>query len=184
MASSTQIQTEPAPSAPVAEPPTSEKPASAAVVAEASAAKMPAGDGQAQGSKGDDKQDGKPKASKRAKKSKDAAVAEADAVGPSVAAHPRAARGVARARGWGGLGGFLIAGYLSLPTGTLAGAGLRALIAGIVCYVVAWAGAVFLWRRLVMLELRAKEHALHAAAGGHDAASALPAQANGARAAV
>ena len=77
--------------------------------------------------------------------------------GPNVAAHPRAARAVARAKSWGGLVGFLLGGYLSLPTNTLAGAGLRALVAGVVCYVVAWGGAVFLWRRLVMLEIKARE---------------------------
>ena len=76
---------------------------------------------------------------------------------PSVAAHPKAALSVARAKGWGGLAGFLIAGYLSLPTSTLAEAGLRALVAGSICYVAAWAGAVFVWRRLVMVELRNRE---------------------------
>ena len=88
---------------------------------------------------------------------------------PSVAAHPRAARSVARAKGWGGLAGFLIAGYLSLPTGTLAGAALRALVAGSVCYVAAWAGAVFVWRRLVVLEIKNREQqllsAVHTAEG-------------------
>jgi len=73
--------------------------------------------------------------------------------GPSVALHPRARLHVARAKGWAGLLGFLIAGYLSLPTSTLAGAALRALVAGVVCYLVAWAGAVFIWRQLVMLEM-------------------------------
>jgi len=81
----------------------------------------------------------------------------ANSQAPSVAAHPKAAQSVARAKGWGGLAGFLIAGYLSLPTSTLAEAGLRALIAGSVCYVAAWAGAVFVWRRLVMVELRNRE---------------------------
>jgi hypothetical protein len=71
---------------------------------------------------------------------------------------------VARAKGWGGLGGFLIAGYLSLPTGTLAEAGLRALVAGSVCYVAAWAGAVFIWRRLVVIEIKGREQKLLAAA--------------------
>jgi hypothetical protein len=96
---------------------------------------------------------------KPAKKGKAKGGAEAGAAAgtPSVAAHPKAARSVARAKGWGGLAGFLIAGYLSLPTSTLAEAGLRALIAGTVCYVVAWAGAVFVWRRLVMVELRNRE---------------------------
>lgn len=79
---------------------------------------------------------------------------------PSVAAHPRAARAVAQAKGWGGLAGFFIAGYLSLPTGTLAEAGLRALIAGSVCYLAAWAGAVFVWRRLVIVEIKGREQAL------------------------
>ena len=66
---------------------------------------------------------------------------------------PRAA--VARAKGWGGLVGFVLGGYLSLPTNTLAAAGVRALMAGVVCYVAAWAGAVFLWRRLVISRSRA-----------------------------
>jgi hypothetical protein len=73
--------------------------------------------------------------------------------GPSVAAHPRAALNVARVKGWSGLLGFLVGGYLSLPTSTLAGAGLRALVAGIACYLVAWAGAVIVWRQIVMLEI-------------------------------
>lgn len=82
----------------------------------------------------------------------------AEAIGPSVAAHPRAALHVARAKGWAGLLGFLLGGYLSLPTSTLAGAALRALLAGVACYLVAWAGAVFVWRQLVMLEVaRARE---------------------------
>jgi hypothetical protein len=90
--------------------------------------------------------------------------------GPSVAAHPRAARAVARAKGWGGLGGFLLGGYLALPTSTLAGAGLRALEAGVVGYVAVWAGAVFVWRRLVILELKGREQTLLA-----EAQSQLPA---------
>jgi hypothetical protein len=104
----------------------------------------------------------KTKDAKKEKKGKkgEPAVETQDAQGPSVAAHPRAARGVARARGWGGLAGFLIAGYLSLPTSTLAAAGLHALLAGVVCYVVAWAGALFVWRRLVVLEIKAREHEL------------------------
>jgi hypothetical protein len=101
------------------------------------------------------------KESKRSKSGKGATVAS-DV--PSVAAHPRAARTVALAKGWGGLGGFLIAGYLSLPTSTLAAAALRALVAGSVCYVVAWAGAVFIWRRLVMVEIKGREQRLLAGA--------------------
>jgi hypothetical protein len=92
-------------------------------------------------------------------KAEHAASAE-DSASPSVAAHPRAARAVVQAKAWGGLAGFFIAGYLSLPTGTLAEAALRALIAGSVCYVAAWAGAVFVWRRLVIVEIKGREQAL------------------------
>jgi hypothetical protein len=101
-------------------------------------------------------------ASKSAKGTKGAAKGQAgsDSGKPSVAAHPRAARSVAQAKGWGGLAGFLIAGYFSLPTSTLAEAGLRALVAGSVCYVAAWAGAVFVWRRMVMIEVRGREQQL------------------------
>jgi hypothetical protein len=82
----------------------------------------------------------------------DGGESAAGAGGPSVAAHPRAALHVARAKGWGGLLGFALGGYLSLPTSTLAVAGLRALLAGVACYLAAWAGAVFVWRHLVMLQ--------------------------------
>jgi predicted lipid-binding transport protein (Tim44 family) len=93
---------------------------------------------------------------------------------PSVAAHPRAARSVARAKSWGGLAGFVIAGYLSLPTGTLAEAGLRALVAGSVCYVATWAGAVFVWRRLVVLEIKSREQELLAATKADDKRAESP----------
>jgi hypothetical protein len=114
----------------------------------------------------------------------ESAKGAADAQGtPSVAAHPRAARSVARTKGWGGLAGFFIAGYMSLPTGTLAQAGLRALVAGAICYVAAWAGAVFVWRRLVVLEIKGREQQLLAGAtapsGGE--ASAAPVERSGAR---
>jgi hypothetical protein len=95
---------------------------------------------------------------------------EGDASVPSVAAHPRAARGVARAKGWGALIGFALGGYLSLPTNTVAEAGLRALLAGMVCYVAAWAGAVFVWRRVVVLELKGREQELVEAAVAASAA--------------
>jgi hypothetical protein len=38
------------------------------------------------------------------------------------------------------------------------------LIAGSVCYVAAWAGAVFVWRRLVIVEIKGREQALLASA--------------------
>jgi predicted lipid-binding transport protein (Tim44 family) len=104
------------------------------------------------------KKEKKDKPKGKGKEKKGAEPASAD--GPSVAAHPRAARAVATAKGWGGLIGFAAGGYLSLPTHTLADAGLRALVAGLACYVAAWAGAVFVWRRLVMLEIKAREQHL------------------------
>jgi hypothetical protein len=139
----------------VEQPPASE--AAIPVEAPPTAPQKPAGK-QAKG-KSSKSKDAKGKKGKGEK----AATAE-DSGSPSVAAHPRAARAVAQAKGWGGLAGFVIAGYLSLPTGTLAQAVLRALIAGSVCYVAAWAGAVFVWRRLVIVEIKGREQALLAGA--------------------
>jgi hypothetical protein len=96
----------------------------------------------------------------KGKKSAGAEGAGAGGSGLILAEHPRAARSVARAKAWGGLAGFLLGGYLSLPTQTLAGAGLRALAAGVVCYVAVWAAAVFLWRRLLVAELHQAKHDL------------------------
>jgi len=112
---------------------------------------------------------------KKGKGKKADTAQEPDADGPNIAAHPRAARGVARAKSWGGLIGFVLAGYLSLPTNTLAAAGLRALIAGVVCYVATWAGAVFVWRRLVMLEIKGREQQLLGGSRTAGSRRALPA---------
>ena len=94
------------------------------------------------------------------KKGKKNAAAPAAEGAMSIAAHPRAVRRVAQAKGWGGLVGFLAAGYLSLSTHTVAEAGFRALVAGVVCYAIVWAGAVFLWRHLVVAELRGRQQEL------------------------
>jgi hypothetical protein len=76
--------------------------------------------------------------------------------GPSVAAHPRASYQVRRAKGWGGIIGFGLAAYFSYKAGVpTADLGLRALIAGIVGYMIAWACAVTVWRQLVLAEVRA-----------------------------
>ena len=83
--------------------------------------------------------------------------------GPSIAAHPRASYQVRRAKGWGGLAGFAIAGYLSYKTGVpTVDVGLRAIVAGIVGYMLAWACAVTVWRQLVLAELRAAHERAHA----------------------
>jgi hypothetical protein len=125
--------------------------------------------------KGKDAKDAKKKGKKGKKGEDDEPDEDAGEGGPSVAAHPRAARAVARAKSWGGLIGFVLGGYLSLPTNTLAAAGLRALIAGVVCYVATWAGAVFLWRRLVILEIKGREQQLHTAVQAANARRQLPA---------
>jgi len=97
-----------------------------------------------------DKDDKKPKKAK----AKGGKSTGADAM--SVANHPRAGAQVARAKAWGGLGGFLLVGLLSLRAGVpTADALLRALLAGVVGYVATWAAAVLIWRHLVVAELRA-----------------------------
>jgi hypothetical protein len=96
----------------------------------------------------DEKQDKKEKKGKKGK-------ADASA-GPSLATHPRASYQVRRAKGWGGVAGFGIAAYLSHKAGVpLVDLGLRAIIAGMVGYLLAWACAVTVWRQLVLAELRA-----------------------------
>jgi hypothetical protein len=93
---------------------------------------------------------------KKDKKGKRKGKGAGDAAGPSVAAHPRASYQVRRMKGWGGIAGFAIAAYLSYKAGVpTVDLGLRALIAGIVGYMLAWACAVTVWRHLVLAELRA-----------------------------
>lgn len=128
-------------------------------------------------SKKDGKKDGKKDAKKKPKKGAEDAEEGSAADGPSVAGHPRAARAVARAKSWGGLLGFALAGYMSLPTSTVAQAGFRALAAGVICYVATWAGAVFVWRRFVILEIKAREQQLMTAAVGADPTEAPRARA-------
>ncbi|HUA47944.1 MAG TPA: hypothetical protein VMA77_22090 [Solirubrobacteraceae bacterium] len=98
--------------------------------------------------KGANQADGK-KDKKKGKGSGDAAA------GPSLAAHPRASYQVRRAKGWGGIAGFALAGYFSYKAGVpYFDLGMRALIAGIVGYMLAWACAVTVWRHLLVAELK------------------------------
>ncbi len=103
------------------------------------------------------KKDDKAKDADKKDKKKKGKKGEADASGgPSIAAHPRASYQVRRAKGWGGLAGFAIAAYLSYKAGVpTADLGLRAIIAGMVGYMLAWACSVTVWRHLVLAELRA-----------------------------
>ena len=65
-----------------------------------------------------------------------------------------------RAKGWGGIAGFGIAAYLSYKAGVpTVDLGLRAIVAGIAGYMLAWACAVTVWRHLVLAELRAARRA-------------------------
>ena len=87
-----------------------------------------------------------------------------------LAAHPRARRQIAAAKGWGGLVGFVLVGLLSLRAGVPEfEAGLRALGGGIGLYVLAWGGAVTVWREIAVAEVerarrRMREQAEAAAA--------------------
>jgi hypothetical protein len=92
---------------------------------------------------------------------------------PSVARHPRAGAQVARAKAWGGLGGFLLTAFLSWKAGVpVPSLLLRAIAGGVVGYVVLWAGAVTVWRHLVIAELRAVRVARVAEAERRAAATA------------
>ena len=109
-----------------------------------------------------------PKKADGSKKGKKAAVSE---TAISVAGHPRAAYSIRRAKGFGGLLGLLLVGWLSWRAGVLpVDAAIRALIGGITGYVACWMIAVQVWRHLVVAEARAaadraRERAAAAAAG-------------------
>jgi hypothetical protein len=73
----------------------------------------------------------------------------------SVAAHPRATRSIRQAKAWAGLIGFGLVGLMSYRAGVATfEVGIRALIAGVVLYVLVWAASVALWQRLVLTEAR------------------------------
>ena len=101
---------------------------------------------------------GKDKGGKKGKKGKASA-----ADGVSVAGHPRAAAQIRRAKGFGGIGFFAIAAYLSYKAGVPADqVALRALAVGIAGYMLTWACTVTVWRHLVLAELRAAVESGHA----------------------
>lgn len=102
------------------------------------------------------KKDEQPKDKKAKSKGKGKGAKSPDAGGPSVANHPRARAQVRRAKAIGGLVGFALAAYVSMKAGVPTDqVGLRALGAGIVGYLLAWAASVTVWRHLVIAELRA-----------------------------
>jgi hypothetical protein len=95
----------------------------------------------------------------KAKGKKDAAKGKKGKSGDgpvlSVARHPKAGPSVRRAKGWGGLAGFVVTAALSYAANVPAfEIGLRALAVGIAGYLVAWACSVTVWRVLLVAELR------------------------------
>ena len=75
----------------------------------------------------------------------------------SVSAHPRAIRSIRRSKAWAGLIAFVLVGWLSHRAGVDDfGVGVRALLAGIVLYLVTWRAGVALWQQLVLHEAKAE----------------------------
>lgn len=96
-------------------------------------------------------------------KKKDAAAEQLTTITPAgagdikVSAHPRAARAIPRVKAYGGLAGFVLMAWFSHRSGTdFVHLALRAIVGGMVAYVVAWAAAVYIWRQMVIAEIRAK----------------------------
>jgi hypothetical protein len=74
----------------------------------------------------------------------------------SIANHPRAHAQVRAAKGWGGLIGFVVAAALSVQASIPFVQVLeRALLFGIVGYLVAWALSMLVWKQLILAEQRA-----------------------------
>ena len=73
---------------------------------------------------------------------------------PSIVAHPRAQTSIRRWRGRAGLIGLIVVSILSLRAGVPAfDAVLRGLAGGVAAQFLAWAGAVVIWRHLVIAEI-------------------------------
>ena len=67
--------------------------------------------------------------------------------------HPRASSICRIARGWGGVGAFALVAFLGYEAGVpTASIGVRALLAGVVGYIVCWGAAVTVWRHLAVAE--------------------------------
>ena len=69
--------------------------------------------------------------------------------------HPRASDSIRRAKGWGGLAGFVVvAGAVYRNGGTLDEAGMRGLVGGVCGWMLAWIGAVAVWQQMLVGEAR------------------------------
>jgi protein-S-isoprenylcysteine O-methyltransferase Ste14 len=94
---------------------------------------------------------------------KDAAEAAGDDLRPRLSKHPRAQRQIREAKGWAGMAGFVLVALLSLQADLpLFDAGIRALIAGIGCYMIGWGIAVAIWRHVAQAEIVIAEQRLEA----------------------
>jgi protein-S-isoprenylcysteine O-methyltransferase Ste14 len=100
---------------------------------------------------------------KKNDKKKGAAETADDDLRPRLSKHPRAKRQIQQAKGWGGIVGFALVALLSLQAGLpYFDAGVRALIAGIGCYMIAWGIAVAIWRHLAQAEILVAEQRIAA----------------------
>jgi hypothetical protein len=89
------------------------------------------------------------------KKDRDAAAPEGAPKVVSVAAHPRARASIRRTRARTALIAFALVLFLCLNAGVPAQeAALRALVAGLIGNLLAWACALAVWRSLVLAELK------------------------------
>ena len=71
----------------------------------------------------------------------------------SLRSHPSAGPAIRRAKGVGGLGGFGIAALIGFEHGTpFALVLMRALEVGVACVFVFWAGAVLIWKHLLVAQ--------------------------------
>jgi hypothetical protein len=76
---------------------------------------------------------------------------------PKVSEHPVAARQIARVRAWAALIGFALGFWLSRRAGLpFPESGARAIGAGVVCRLLAWAAVVSVWRQLIPAEIQAR----------------------------
>jgi hypothetical protein len=76
---------------------------------------------------------------------------------PKISEHPVAARQVARVRAWVALIGFVVAFWLSWRAGMpFPESGARAIVAGLVCRLLAWAAVVSVWRQLIPAQIEAR----------------------------
>jgi hypothetical protein len=99
-------------------------------------------------------------------------------VSVSVAAHPRAKASIRRIRARTGLAAFALVLFLSLSSDVSGQeAAVRALIAGIIGNLAAWACALAVWRQLVIAELRVVEEARRERARARAEAAAAKAEA-------